>query len=94
MQRKNPKSRTDTQKTAPLPPTPTPKRGAPLRLTNIEDVLRELRSIYRSAKDGSRDVAKATKLAYLLQLMATMIRDNTLEERIAALEKRLVQPKS
>jgi DNA invertase Pin-like site-specific DNA recombinase len=43
---------------------PPLKREAPLRLTNIEDVLRELRSIYRSAKDESRDVAKATKLAY------------------------------
>lgn len=59
-----------------------------LPLATIEDCRRELARVYREAKSRRRDVQEASKLAYMLHLLARMIEESTLEARIEALEGR------
>ena len=47
---------------------------------------KELIAVYREARAGELEPSTATRLAYLLQTIVAMIRDNELEDRIAALE--------
>ncbi len=67
-------------------PTPTPRVG-PLR--TIADVQVELARVYRQARLRKIDLDEAKGFGYLLQLLATITRDATVEARVAALEERL-----
>jgi hypothetical protein len=47
----------------------------------------EMARLYREARTGQMEVGDATKLAYLLTQLATLMRIDDLEQRIAALER-------
>lgn len=73
------------------PPTPAPVKGERasrrMRLHSVNDVQRELRRIYVEARNGTVKAADATKLAYILNMLANLMVDSDLEERVnAALE--------
>ena len=73
-----------------------PARGRPrspaslprLRLGTVQEVRRELAKIYAEGKVGARDVGDVSKLANVLSLLARLIVDSTLEERVAEIERR------
>ena len=65
-----------------------PARLPRLRLGSIREVRRELIKVYAMAKSGRLATSDASRLAFLLQSLANMIKDSELEQRIEALEKR------
>ena len=70
-----------------LDDTPTPSGGRPpIRLDTVAGTLAELGAIYRAAKHGRMDVARATKLTYILQVILRGHETAALEARINALE--------
>lgn len=64
-------------------PDPTPPK---IKLNNIEDVRREMATIYREARAGRMDVTDVGKLAYVLTGIGKLIEIEAIERRIAALE--------
>ncbi len=48
--------------------------------------------LYRQARTGGIKITDATKLAYILNQLATLLRLDDLEQRTAALERILKQP--
>ena len=72
-----------------LPTPTTPKeRTSRVRLGCVGDTRRELSKVYREARAGQLDMAKACKLTYILVSIGKLIADETLEARITALERR------
>jgi hypothetical protein len=65
-------------------PSPPVSRKA---LSKIEHVRAELANVYRQARVGNIDMADATKMAYILSILAKLIETNDLERRIELLEK-------
>ena len=65
---------------------PPPPRA---RLDTMARVRRELARVYREARAGTLDVADASKLANILQIMGRMIETSEVEARLDALERRL-----
>lgn len=68
-----------------IPANPVRSR---LRLGSIREVRRELQKVYEDAKNGRMSTQDAGRLTYILQSLASMIRDSDLEERIKKLEQR------
>lgn len=66
----------------PAPPT----KRLRLRLETIDDVRAELGRVYRAARAEQLDVAAASKLAHILQILVRVIEGSQLERRIEALE--------
>lgn len=66
---------------------PTPKRR--LRLGTVRECRRELAKLYAEAREGKIPLSAATKLTFILNTLANMIRDADLEERIATLEAQI-----
>ena len=64
---------------------PPPARA---RLDTMARVRRELARVYREARAGRLDVADASKLANILQIMGRMIETSEVETRLDALERR------
>ena len=64
---------------------PPPRRA---RLDTMARVRRELARVYREARAGRLDVADASKLANILQVMGRMIETSEVEARLDALERR------
>src|SRR3954449_8088638 len=64
---------------------PPPLRA---RLDTMARVRRELARVYREARAGRLDVADASKLANILQIMGRMIETSEVETRLDALERR------
>lgn len=64
-------------------PDPTPPK---IKLNSLEDVRREMATIYREARAGKLDISDAGKLAYVLTGIGKLIEIETIERRIAALE--------
>lgn len=64
-------------------PDPTPPK---IKLNNLEDVRREMATIYREARAGKLDISDAGKLAYVLTGIGKLIEVETIERRITALE--------
>ena len=64
---------------------PPPPRA---RLDTMARVRRELARVYREARAGRLDVADASKLANILQIMGRMIETSEVETRLDALERR------
>ena len=58
-----------------------------LRLDSLDRVRFELVKVYRSARDGHRDVGDASKLAHILVAIARILEGSDLEKRITALEQ-------
>ncbi len=59
------------------------------RLATAGDVRREMSDLYRQARTGQVEIADASRLAYILTQLATMLRIDDLEQRTAALERAL-----
>ncbi|OAP87413.1 hypothetical protein A4H96_14190 [Acidithiobacillus ferrooxidans] len=57
------------------------------RLGTAAEVRMEMARLYREARTGQMEVSDATKLAYLLTQLATLMRIDDLEQRTAALER-------
>ena len=57
------------------------------RLGTAAEVRMEMARLYRDARTGQMEVGDATKLAYLLTQLATLMRSDDLEQRTAALER-------
>lgn len=57
------------------------------KLRSIDDVRLELGRIYRDAKTNRRPVGDATKLAFILQILARLIEGSDIEARLAKLEE-------
>lgn len=57
-----------------------------LKLATAEDVRRELARVYREARGKRMDVADASRLANILQILSRCIEVGDLEERIRKLE--------
>lgn len=67
--------------------TPTPRRGRPpIVLDTVSGCISELGRLYRDARHGRLDVTKATRLAYILQILIRGHETAALEARIDALE--------
>ncbi len=66
---------------------PPPPRVGPLR--TLADVQTELARVYRQARTRKISLEEAKGLGYLLQLLATITKDATIETRVAELEERL-----
>jgi hypothetical protein len=64
------------------------------RLATAADVRREMADLYRQARTGGVEIADATKLAYILNQLATLMRIDDLEQRTAALERILKRPET
>ena len=67
-----------------------PVRGR-LRLGSIREIRRELQKIYELAKAGRMTTQDAGRLTYMLQALASMVKDSDLEERIKKLEQQHVK---
>ena len=59
-----------------------------MKLDTVLRVRRELARVYREARVGALDVAEASKLANILQIMGRMIETSEVEARLDALERR------
>ena len=68
------------------PPPPVKNPMGRIRLSNLSDVAKEIRKLYREARAGTLATHEATKLAYLLNMLAGILTASDLEERLAALE--------
>ena len=68
----------------PAPPT----KRLRLRLSTVDDVRAELGRVYRAARAEQLDVADASRLANILQILVRVIEGSTLEARITAVENR------
>jgi len=71
----------------PVDPTPVKLASPRLRLDRISDCKRELGRLYKEARRGEISAQTATRLAYLLNMMAQMIETSELEKRVEAIEK-------
>ncbi|MBK7423667.1 MAG: hypothetical protein IPJ48_11520 [Propionivibrio sp.] len=71
--------------------TPAPPASLPRlrKLTSIEGLLAEMRSVYRSCRAGVLPPATGTRLVYILQVMAQLTETATLEKRITAMEEKV-----
>jgi len=70
------------------PASPPPQvRASRVRLGSIADVRREMGKLYREMRSGALDTAKGCKLAFVLQSVGKLIEVESIEQRIAALER-------
>ena len=69
-----------------LPPPHPAKPMARIRLQTLGDVAKEYRKLYREARAGTLSTAEASKLGYLLNMLAGILTASDLEERLAKLE--------
>jgi hypothetical protein len=57
----------------------------------VRQIRRELGALYAEGKNGTRPVADVSRLANVLMILANLIRDADLEQRLEALEKALAK---
>ena len=65
--------------------------GSPLprtALTKIEHIRDELARVYRHARAGKIETQEATRLTYILNILAKIIETSELEERVRMLEEK------
>ena len=62
------------------------------RLDSMAGVRRELARLYREARAGELDVAAASRLANVLQILGRMIEGSEIEARVEALEREAPAP--
>jgi hypothetical protein len=58
-----------------------------MALSTMGHIRKELASLYREARTGGIDISDATKLGYLLQILAKVIEQSEFEERVERLER-------
>ena len=66
-------------------PTPHPEKY--IRLGTIKQIRSELGAVYRLARTGKIASGEATRLCYILNILANMTLDADIEGRIETLEK-------
>jgi hypothetical protein len=69
-------------------PRPSPKRPREPRLDSAIRIRRELVRIFWDCRRGRLDSADGTRLANMLNVALTAMRDDVTEQRIQALERR------
>jgi hypothetical protein len=67
--------------------TPEINRHPSPRLGTAAEIRAEMARLYRDARTGQVEITDATKLAYILTQLATLMRIDDLEQRTAALER-------
>ena len=68
--------------------TPTPRK---IKLNVLEDVRREMASVYREARGGRMDASEAGRLTYILTGIGKLIEATQIEKRLEQLERRLLK---
>jgi hypothetical protein len=68
--------------------TPTPSK---IKLNALEDVRREMASVYREARAGKMDTSEAGRLAYILTGIGKLIEATEIEKRLAQMERTLLK---
>ena len=69
-------------------PDPTPPK---IKLSSIEDVRREMATIYREARAGKLDISDAGRLAYILTGVGKLVEVEQVEKRLIELERKLLK---
>lgn len=69
-------------------PDPTPPK---IKLNSIEDVRREMATIYREARAGTLEIGDAGRLAYVLTGIGKLIEVEKIELRLVELERKLLK---
>jgi hypothetical protein len=82
----------ETPRGAVIVPAPPP-RVRRVNLHTLDHVRREAESLYREARAGTLPLEQATRLAYLLQVIAKLREASDIERRIAALEAAADDPR-
>ena len=68
--------------------TPTPSK---IKLNQLEDVRREMASVYREARAGRMDASEAGRLAYILTGIGKLIEATEIEKRLSQMERKLLK---
>ena len=68
--------------------TPTPSK---IKLNALEDVRREMASVYREARGGIIDTSEAGRLAYILSGIGKLIEATDIEKRLEQMERRFLK---
>lgn len=68
--------------------TPTPPK---IKLNTLEDVRREMASVYREARGKRMDTSEAGRLAYILSSIGKLIEATKIEKRLEQLERKLLK---
>jgi hypothetical protein len=68
--------------------TPTPPK---IKLNALEDVRREMASVYREARAGRMDASEAGRLAYILTGIGKLIEATEIEKRLSQMERTLLK---
>lgn len=71
---------------SPSPDGPANPMGR-IRLSNVGDVAKELKKLYRESRAGTLSVKEATSLAYLLNMLAGILTASDIEKRLASIEE-------
>jgi hypothetical protein len=68
--------------------TPTPPK---IKLTELEDVRREMARVYREARGGKTDTSDAGRLTYMLVSIGKLIEASVIEKRLEQLERTVLK---
>jgi hypothetical protein len=68
--------------------TPTPPK---IKLNSLEDVRREMATVYREARGGRMDASEAGRFAYILSGIGKLIEATDIERRIVQMERKLLK---
>ena len=64
---------------------------AKIKLNALEDVRREMASVYREARAGRMDASEAGRLAYILTGIGKLIEATEIEKRLSQMERTLLK---
>ena len=64
---------------------------AKIKLNALEDVRREMASVYREARAGRMDTSEAGRLAYILTGIGKLIEATEIEKRLSQMERKLLK---
>ncbi|WON74533.1 hypothetical protein [Nitrosospira sp. Is2] len=62
-----------------------------IKLTELEDVRREMARVYREARGGMIDASEAGRLAYILSGIGKLIEATEIEKRLVQMERKLLE---
>ena len=68
--------------------TPTPSK---IKLNALEDVRREMASVYREARGGIIDTSEAGRLAYILSGIGKLIEATDIGKRLQQMERKFLK---
>ena len=68
--------------------TPTPPK---IKLSALEDVRREMASVYREARGGRMDASEAGRFAYILSSIGKLIEVTEIEKRLLQMERKFLK---